>query len=372
MTATDCKKTPLYDYHVAQGAKMVPFAGYEMPVQYPMGVKSEHLHTRELAGLFDISHMGPIHISGESAAAVLETLLPADVLGLAPGQQVYTVLPNEQGGIRDDLIVSNMGDCYRLVVNAACKEADLSYIRSRVGKDVAIETRFDDALIAVQGPAARAVVSQVFPNAESMVFMQTAYDQFDGAQAVVSCSGYTGEDGFEIAVPADKAVALCERLQADERLKPVGLGARDSLRLEAGLCLYGHDLDEATSPAEAVLMWSIPKVRRADGARAGGFPGADALWQKIAQGVQKKRVGLRVQGKAPVREGAVLIDEAGATVGSVCSGGFGPSVAAPIAMAYIDVAHAQLGASVFTELRGRRIELCVEKMPFVPARYFRG
>jgi aminomethyltransferase len=372
MTATDCKKTPLYDFHLAQGAKMVPFAGYEMPVQYPMGVKAEHLHTREQAGLFDISHMGPVHISGAAAAEALERILPTDVIGLAEGQQVYTVLTNEQGGIRDDLIISNMGGYYRLVVNAACKDADLAYIQEAIGKDVEISTCFDDALIAVQGPSAREVVAAVFPAAANMLFMQTAFDEFDGVEAIVSCSGYTGEDGFEIAVPADKITALCERLLADERLKPIGLGARDSLRLEAGLCLYGHDLDTETTPAEAVLMWSVPKVRREGGERAGGFPGADAITQQIAQGVARKRVGLRVQGKAPVREGAELIDADGNAIGNVCSGSFGPSIAAPIAMGYVATEHAQLGASVFTELRGRRIELQVEKMPFVPARYFRG
>lgn len=372
MSVDSIKKTPLYDFHVGLGAKMMPFAGYFMPVQYPLGVKKEHLHTREQAGLFDISHMGPIHLHGAGAAKALERIVPADIQGLAIGQQVYTVLTNEQGGIRDDLIVSNMGGYIRLVVNAACKNEDLAYINEEIGQDCDIETLFDEALIALQGPMARSCLASIFPETEAMTFMTAQQLAYNDGEAIVACSGYTGEDGFEIAVSAKHAEILCAQLVSDKRVQAIGLGARDSLRLEAGLCLYGHDLSESTSPVEAALMWSIPKVRRAEGERAGGFPGAAVITAQQLEGAVRKRVGLRVNGKAPVREGALLLDAEGEAVGEVCSGGFAPSLGAPIAMAYVKKEHGILGATVFTELRGRKIELTVEKMPFVPARYHRG
>jgi aminomethyltransferase len=365
-------KTPLDVLHREFGARMVPFAGYEMPVQFPSGIIAEHLHTRETAGLFDVSHMGQVRIAGAEAAEALETLLPVDLLNLGEHSQTYALLTNERGGVRDDLIVTRWGpDTFFLVVNAACKGEDIAYLREQLpGLEI---DEFDDrALLAVQGPQARAVLSDVIPGSEVLSFMSGGWFNWEGTEIYVTCSGYTGEDGFELSVPDAVAEAVARRLLSDERVAPVGLGARDSLRLEAGLCLYGHELDEATTPVAAGLMWSIAKTRRADGARAGGFPGADAIFAAAADGPAQRRTGLRVEGKRPVREGQPVLDSAGKVVGSVTSACFAATLGAPIAMAMVDVASREPGTGLAVEVRGKQLPVTVCPMPFVPQRYFRG
>jgi len=370
--------TPLHALHVASGGKMVPFAGYDMPVQYSTGVLREHLHTREAAGLFDVSHMGQIALrpkSGrsEDAALALERLVPQDILAVPPGRQRYAQFTNGEGGILDDLMVANFGDHLFLVVNAACKVEDEAHLRAQLSDVCVIEPLGNRALIALQGPKAESVLAKFCAEAPSMRFMDAGPHQVDGIECFVSRSGYTGEDGFEISVPAGQAERLARALLANSDVLPIGLGARDSLRLEAGLCLYGHDIDTSTTPVEGALEWSIQKSRRHGGARAGGFPGADRILAQLEKGAPRRRVGLRPEGRAPVREGAALFADATSTeqIGAVTSGGFGPSLNAPVAMGYLPASQATIGGLVFAELRGQRLPLRVASMPFVPNTYKR-
>lgn len=365
-------RTPLYDLHVSLGAKMVPFAGYEMPVQYPMGILKEHAHTRTHAGLFDVSHMGQVFLHGPDAAAALETLVPVDIIDLPQGMQRYALFTNERGGVMDDLMVANFGDRLFVVVNAACKEQDFAHMQKHLSGRCRVEVLADRALLALQGPAASAVLARLAPETTKMVFMNTATVTLAGAECYISRSGYTGEDGFEISVPADKADALARELLSQPEVAPIGLGARDSLRLEAGLCLYGHDLDQNTSPVESSLLWALSKVRRADGARPGGYPGAAVVFEHIAQGVARKRVGLRPNARVPVREGAELVDADGRKVGVVTSGSFGPTLEAPVAMGYVESALAKPGTQLAAMVRGKPVPVEVASTPFVPQRYHRG
>lgn len=366
--STDLKRTPLHDLHVARGGKMVPFAGYEMPVQYAAGILTEHKHTRAQAGLFDVSHMGQVRIAGGDPAAAIEALVPGDIKGLGVGQMRYTQLTNEAGGILDDLMITNMGDHLLAVFNAACKDDDTAHVRAHLPSGTGLETLDDRALLALQGPAAAAVFAKHAPASADMVFMQVQELDVAGIACTVSRSGYTGEDGFEISVPNDRAVELAELLLTDEAVLPIGLGARDSLRLEAGLCLYGHDIDTTTTPVEAALTWSIGKRRREEG----GFLGAETIQKQLAEGVTRRRVGIRPAGRAPAREGTEITDTDGNAIGTITSGGFGPTVEGPVAMGYVAVDHAKADTSVGLTIRGKRHDATVAKMPFVPQRYFRG
>jgi aminomethyltransferase len=372
------KRTPLHALHVAGGGKMVPFAGYDMPVQFSTGVLREHLHTRSSAGLFDVSHMGQIALypkSGkiEDAALALERLVPQDIVTVAPGRQRYAQFTNDEGGILDDLMVANFGSHLFLVVNAACKEADEAHLRAGLSDICVIEPLADRALIALQGPKAESVLTKFCADAAAMRFMDAGPHRVDGIDCFVSRSGYTGEDGFEISIPAEHAEAVAQILLGNSEVLPIGLGARDSLRLEAGLCLYGHDIDTTTSPVEGALQWSIQKSRRTGGARVGGFPGADRILVELEKGASRRRVGLRPEGRAPVREGAALFaDETSSEkIGAVTSGGFGPSVNAPVAMGYLPPPQAVNGGRVFAELRGQRLPLSIAPMPFVANTYKR-
>ncbi|MEZ5843252.1 MAG: glycine cleavage system aminomethyltransferase GcvT [Hyphomicrobiaceae bacterium] len=370
-------QTPLYDWHVAHGAKMVPFAGYEMPVQYPLGVLKEHLWTREKAGLFDVSHMGQAVLIAEdgrheTVAKALEALIPADILNLKPGQQRYSQLLAGDGGILDDLMVTRPAEPEQsgglvLVVNAACKDADYTHISARLPLGVRLELRPDNALIALQGPKAADVLSSILPAAAVQPFMTAQMMAVNGVMCHVSRSGYTGEDGYEISVPAGQVVALWDALATHPDVQPIGLGARDSLRLEAGLCLYGHDIDTSTSPIEAGLAWSIQKRRRVEG----GFPGAARIQRELAEGPSRRRVGIKPEGKAPAREGTEIRDKAGVVIGTVTSGGFGPSANGPVAMGYVTAAQAKPGTPVDLMVRGKPLAATVVEMPFVPHRYFR-
>ncbi len=374
MSTETLLKTPLHALHLELGARMVPFAGYDMPVQYPLGVMKEHLHTREQAGLFDVSHMGQIRLRGANAAKALESLVPVDIIDLPVGMQRYAMFTNEQGGILDDLMVANLGDGELfLVVNAACKDQDLAHLRQHIGDQCEIEPLFEQrALLALQGPAAVKVLERLAPQVAKMTFMQFAPVQLLGEDCYVSRSGYTGEDGYEISVPAGQAETLARRLLDEPEVAAIGLGARDSLRLEAGLCLYGHDMNSATTPVEASLLWAVSKARRADGTRAGGFPGAARVFAQQQEGVARKRVGLLPQERTPVREGAEIVDEAGEVIGQVCSGGFGPTLGAPVAMGYLDSARSALDSQVWAIVRGKRVPMKVSRMPFVAQRYYRG
>jgi aminomethyltransferase len=372
------KTTSLHGLHVSLGGKMVPFAGYDMPVQYPAGVLKEHLHTRGAAGLFDVSHMGQIALrpkSGkvEDAARALERLVPQDIIAIAPGRQRYAQFTNADGGILDDLMVANFGDHLFLVVNAACKAADEAHLRANLSDVCVIDSLGDRALIALQGPKAESVLAKLCAEAPSMKFMDAGPHDVAGLACFVSRSGYTGEDGFEISVPSADAERLARTLLENLDVMPIGLGARDSLRLEAGLCLYGHDIDTATTPVEAALEWSVQKSRRTGGARAGGFPGADRILAHFDNGASRRRVGLLAQGRAPVREGAPLFaDGTGSEpIGKVTSGGFGPSLNAPVAMGYVPTSHSALGTHLFAEVRGQRLPLTVAAMPFVKNTYKR-
>jgi aminomethyltransferase len=372
---TPLKRTPLYDAHREAGARMVPFAGYEMPVQYPAGVLKEHLHTREAAGLFDVSHMGQCFIRSESwekTAAALEALVPADVLSLKPRHQRYSQLLAEDGGILDDLMITRLdypghpGLAY-VVVNAGCKDDDYKHIAAHLPEGVALEVRDDLALVALQGPKAAEVLSAIVPEAATMGFMTCLGTRLDGAPLHISRSGYTGEDGYEMSILAKDVVAFWQRLLSNERVKPVGLGARDTLRLEAGLCLYGHDIDTSTSPVEADLVWSIGKRRR----EGGGFPGAERIQREIAEGPSRRRVGLKLEGRAPAREGCEIQKQDGTPIGRVTSGSFGPSVGGPIAMGYVEKPSDAIGTPVNIIIRGAPHPAAVAPMPFVPHRYHR-
>ncbi|MGF1794160.1 glycine cleavage system aminomethyltransferase GcvT [Photobacterium profundum] len=365
--------TPLHALHVEMGAKMVPFAGYDMPVQYALGVRKEHLHCRDAAGLFDVSHMGQLRLHGANAAKAIEALVPVDIIDLPSGKQRYAFFTNEEGGISDDLMVTNFGDHLFVVVNAACKDQDIAHIQANLPEDVTMEVIDDRALLALQGPKAAEVLARLNPAVSDMVFMDAMKLELCGVECYVSRSGYTGEDGYEISVPADTADAFARELLAYAEVEWIGLGARDSLRLECGLCLYGHDLDPTTTPVEASLLWGISKCRRADGERAGGFPGADLILEQIkTKDVARKRVGLLGHSKAPVREGSKLFDANDNEVGIVTSGTFGPSKGMPVAMAYVQTGLAVIGTELFAEVRGKKLPMTVEKMPFVPQRYYRG
>jgi aminomethyltransferase len=366
------KRTPLYDQHVKAGARMVPFAGYDMPVQYPTGIIAEHTWTRSSAGLFDVSHMGQCFVEGpdtETAARALERLLPADVLGLQPRQQRYSQLLAEDGGTLDDLMVTRTAEegTFYVVVNAGRKEHDYGWIGAHLPQNVELTPRDDLALVALQGPKAEAVMAKLAPELSALAFMQTTDVAVKGMALQVSRSGYTGEDGFEISLSARDAVRLWSLLLEDERVKPVGLGARDSLRLEAGLCLYGHELTDAISPVEADLVWSIGKRRRSDG----GFIGAARVQRELAQGPARKRVGLKPQGRAPAREGTVITDAAGREIGVVTSGGFGPTVGGPVAMGYVEARSSVPGTPVQLTVRGNALPAEIVKLPFVPNRFKR-
>ncbi|MDX5403673.1 MAG: glycine cleavage system aminomethyltransferase GcvT [Rhodobacterales bacterium] len=367
---------PLEALHVDLGAKMVPFAGYSMPVQYGLGVMKEHLHTRAAAGLFDVSHMGQVILRGaeyQTVALAMETLVPVDVAGLGASRQRYGYFTNADGGIEDDLMLANRGDHLFVVINAACKAADIALMRAGLPAEVTLEVIEDRALLALQGPLAEEALAALNPAVRDMRFMDVADLELAGAACWVSRSGYTGEDGYEISVPADAAEDLARALLADERVEAIGLGARDSLRLEAGLCLYGHDIDAATSPIEAGLGWAIQKVRRTGGARAGGFPGADRILSELADGPPRARVGLLPEGRAPMREGVELFatEEGGTPIGRVTSGGFGPTVGAPVAMGLIARDHAATGTRLYGEVRGKRLPVTVAALPFTPANFKR-
>ncbi len=369
-------KTPLFDLHVSLGARMVPFAGYEMPVQYPLGVLKEHLHTRAHAGLFDVSHMGQVELHGPDAAAALETLVPVNVIGIAPGKQRYALFTNDAGGILDDLMIFNVGDYLHLVVNAACKAQDIAHLKAKIGGRCEVRVRDDLALLALQGPGAEAAlmgVARLASRVMDLSFMQGAFIELAQVDCLVTRSGYTGEDGFEISVPASDCEAVAKAILAQTEVQPIGLGARDSLRLEAGLCLYGHDLDETTTPVEASLNWAMQKVRRTGGERAGGFPGASVILGQLdnPSSVKRKRVGLKPEGRAPIREGVELQDSAGNKIGVVTSGGFGPTVNGPVIMGYVDTAQATLGTRINAVLRGTPTPVTVVGMPFAPHGYKR-
>ncbi|RST55321.1 glycine cleavage system aminomethyltransferase GcvT [Variovorax sp. MHTC-1] len=380
----DLQKTPLYDLHMALGARMVPFAGYSMPVQYPAGLMAEHKHTREAAGLFDISHMGQLRLVGPDAAAAFESLMPVDVIGLAPGKQRYGLLLNDEGGILDDLMFFNEGhDSLFVIVNGACKAADIAHVQAKIGARCQVLPMPGHALLALQGPQAVTALARLAPGIERFVFMTGGAVQIGGIAAFATRSGYTGEDGFEISVPAKDAEALARLLLAQPEVKPIGLGARNSLRLEAGLCLYGNDIDETTTPVEASLNWAIQKVRRAGGAREGGFPGAAKVLAQLtaANGaaghldhhtLKRKRVGLVALERVPVRDGSLLESFEGVPIGQVTSGLLGPTVDRPVAMAYVALAYAEPGTRIQAIVRGKPVPMEVSTMPFVPARYYRG
>jgi aminomethyltransferase len=362
------RRTPLYDLHVARGARMVPFAGYEMPVQYPTGIIAEHLHTRAKAGLFDVSHMGQIALRGDAAAGALEELVPGDLQALAPGRMRYTLLLNEIGGIIDDLMATRIETGLLLVVNAARKEHDLAHLKQNLDINIEIEPRFERALLALQGPAAAAALARLAPGVDRMPFMSAADIAIAGVPCFATRSGYTGEDGFELSLASEHAVQVAEALLNEPEVAPIGLGARDTLRLEAGLCLYGHDIDETTTPIEAGLAWTIGKRRRDES----GFPGGGTILQQLAHGPERRRVGLRPDGRAPAREGSVILDAAGDSVGHVTSGGFGPTLGAPIAMGYVDAGHAEIGTPLSLVVRDVPRPAHVVPLPFVPTRYYRG
>jgi len=381
--------TPLHALHLELGARMVPFAGYSMPVQYPAGLVAEHKHTRNAAGLFDISHMGQLRLVGPDAAAAFETLMPVDVIGLAPGKQRYGLLLDDHGGILDDLMFFNEGhDSLFVIVNGACKVADLAHIHARIGARCEVQPLPDPALLALQGPQAATILARLSPGIERFVFMSGGAVQIGDAKtqvaAFVTRSGYTGEDGFEISVRGEDAEPLARLLLAQPEVQPIGLGARNSLRLEAGLCLYGNDIDTHTTPVEASLNWAIQKVRRTGGAREGGFPGAakvlaqlnavttDAAGHLDHHTLTRKRVGLVALERVPVRDGTVLQSFEGTDIGQVTSGLLAPTADRPIAMGYVALAYAEPGTRVQAIVRGKPVPMEVTTLPFVPHRYFRG
>lgn len=369
MTAAEnLKTTPLNDLHIALGAKMVPFAGYSMPVQYPLGVLKEHLHTRAAAGLFDVSHMGQATLAGKDVDAALETLVPGDIQGLAPGQIRYTLLLNDAGGIIDDLMVTRVdASTLYLVVNASCKDGDFAHIARKLQGRATLVRHDDAALLALQGPSAAATLARFIPAAAATPFMTSMTAAFDGVPVRLFRSGYTGEDGFEISIPAAAAERVAKALLAAPGVQPIGLGARDSLRLEAGLCLYGSDIDTATTPTAAALNWVIGARRRAEG----GFPGADRIIGEIKGGAATKRVGIKPLGKAPARAHTEIQSGEGAKIGEITSGGFGPSFGGPVAMGYVDSAFAKPGTAVNLIVRGQALPAEIASLPFVPHRYFK-
>ena len=373
-TATELQHTPLHALHLELGARMVPFAGYSMPVQYPSGLMAEHLHTRSAAGLFDVSHMGQLRLVGPDAAAAFETLMPVDVAGLGLHKQRYGLLLNEAGGIMDDLMFVNRGADIFVIVNGACKDGDLAHIKACLDALCEVEDQFDRALLALQGPQAVTALQRLLPGVAQLVFMTGAAFTWAGSDLYITRSGYTGEDGFEISLPAHVATDFARALLAQPEVKPVGLGARNSLRLEAGLCLYGQDIDTTTTPVEAGLNWAMQKVRRSGGARAGGFPGAAHVLAQLdgTEPLPRKRVGLIALERVPVREHTALHSLDGAPIGEVTSGLLGPSAEKPVAMGYVNASHATIGTRVHAIVRGKAVPMEVAPMPFVPNRYFRG
>ena len=365
-------RTPLHALHVELGARMVPFAGYDMPVQYPAGILAEHTACRTAAALFDVSHMGQLRLEGDDAAAALETLVPMDVQGLGVGKQRYALFTHDAGGILDDLMITRRDNDLLLVVNAACKDADTAHLQRHIGSRCRVVPMPERALLALQGPKAVDALARLAPGVRALTFMTGGAFTLEGADCYLTRSGYTGEDGFEISVPAEAAERLARALLAQPEVQPAGLGARDTLRLEAGLCLYGHDIDTHTTPVEAGLTWSIQKVRRAGGERAGGYPGAAVIDGQLASGPARKRVGLTGLDRTPVREGAPLVAADGRSIGGVTSGTVGPTVKQPIAMGWLEAALAAAGTEVFAEVRGKRVPMRVAAMPFAPHRYHRG
>ena len=366
--------TPLNALHLELGARMVPFAGYSMPVQYPAGLVAEHHHTRTAAGLFDVSHMGQLRLVGPDAATAFESLMPVDVIGLGLHKQRYGLLLNDEGGIIDDLMFVNRGDDIFVIVNGACKHGDLAHIQSRIASRCTIEPQFDRALLALQGPQAVTALARLLPGVNQLVFMTGMAATWEGADLYVTRSGYTGEDGFEISLPANAADAFARALLAQPEVKPIGLGARNSLRLEAGLCLYGNDIDATTTPPEAALNWAMQKVRRNGGARAGGFPGADKVLAQLdgSQAAQRLRVGLVALERVPVREHVELHNDAGHKVGEVTSGLLAPTADKPVALAYVQAEYAAMGTRLNAMVRGKSVPMEVSALPFVPNRYYRG
>ena len=370
------RKTPLFDLHRDLGAKLTEFAGYEMPVQYGLGILGEHQHTRAKAGLFDVSHMGQVILRGRSyqeTALALEKLLPMDVLGLEVGRQRYGFLTTNSGGILDDLMFSNRGDHIFIVLNAACKNSDIKHLKSLLEPEILVEEVLNRALIALQGPASETVLGELNPQVKNMKFMDVETLLVSGVECWISRSGYTGEDGFEISIPAADAEPVTRSILSNENVEFIGLGARDSLRLEAGLCLYGHDINQATTPVEASLTWAIQKVRRANGERAGGFIGSKIILKQLDEGTERKRVGFLPQTRAPMREGVEVFETERSkdTIGIITSGGYGPTVGHPVAMGYIDSKYAQNKNNLFGELRGKRVPVKVSKIPFVPLNFKR-
>lgn len=370
--------TPLHSLHVSLGARMVPFAGYDMPVQYPAGVMKEHLHTRISAGLFDVSHMGQVIVKAKSgkvedAALALEKLVPVDILGLKEGRQRYGFFTDANGGILDDLMITNRGDHLFVVVNAACKDADLKHMKAHLSDSCDITLLNDRALIALQGPRAEAVLAELWAGVSAMKFMDVREIPLLDVPCIVSRSGYSGEDGFEISVPSDKAEFIAKALLEHPDCEAIGLGARDSLRLEAGLCLYGNDIDTTTSPIEASLEWATQKARRTGGDREGGFPGAERILGELSNGTARRRVGLKPEGKAPVRGHAKLFADAEGSkeIGEVTSGGFGPTVEGPVAMGYVPKEFATPGTAIFAEVRGKYLPVAVAALPFITPTYKR-
>ncbi len=365
--------TPLHALHLELGARMVPFAGYSMPVQYPAGLMAEHHHTRRAAGLFDVSHMGQLRLVGDGAAAAFETLMPVDVIGLAEGKQRYGLLLTDQGTIMDDLMFVNRGTDLFVIVNGACRAGDIAHIQEKIGARCAVLPMPDQALLALQGPQAITALSRLLTGLDKLVFMTGGHYIWEGADLYITRSGYTGEDGFEISIPPAHAEPFARALLAQPEVKPIGLGARNSLRLEAGLCLYGNDIDTTTTPVEAALTWAIQKVRRAGGERAGGFPGADRVLAQLAgEGLVRKRVGLVAPERVPVRDQTELQNTAGQRIGEVTSGLLGPSVDKPVAMGYVGTEYTAIGTRVNAIVRGKAVPMEVAAMPFTPARYFRG
>jgi len=375
LSDTELLTTPLNALHIELGARMVPFAGYSMPVQYKSGLMAEHQHTRQAAGLFDVSHMGQLKLIGADAAAALESLMPVDVQGLAEGKQRYGLLLNDEGGVIDDLMFFNQGnDTWFLIVNGACKLTDIAHIETHIGNRCQIVTLPTQGLLALQGPQAVTALSRLVPGVEKLVFMSGGSFAWNGAELFITRSGYTGEDGFEISVPGEHTEALARALLAQPEVKPIGLGARNSLRLEAGLCLYGNDIDTTTTPPEAALNWAIQKVRRTGGERAGGFPGAAKVLAQIDNpaSLSKKRVGLIAKERVPVREPAVLENMDGQHIGHVTSGLLSPTLNQPLALAYVQPEYAQPGTEVFAMVRGKPVAMVVSPTPFLPPRYHRG
>ena len=377
-SSTPLQHTPLHALHIELGARMVEFAGYDMPVSYPGGILAEHRHCRSAAVLFDVSHMGQVRLTGDDAGRALETLAPVDVLGLGTDRQRYAFFTNATGGIIDDLMIArrsangDSGNDLLLIVNAAGKAADITHLSTNIGHRCRIQPLPEQALLALQGPKAVAALITLDPGVAALTFMSGAWFTLNGSTCYVTRSGYTGEDGFEISVPAGEAEALARRLLALPEVKPAGLGARDTLRLEAGLCLYGHDLNARTTPVHAGLTWAIQKVRRAGGEREGGYPGAKVIDAQLATGVPHKRVGLIGLEHVPVREGAQISDTQGRRIGVVTSGTLGPTVGKPIAMAYLATNHTQLNHEVYADVREQKVPMRVQAMPFTPHRYFRG